>query len=182
MLDRIYSERPLQRDKHRKEGNKLDNIEYHRLASKYLSTVYKAAVNCCGNRDDADDAVQNTFLKLLKTDMVFESDEHAKRWLIRVAVNECKTMFRSFGRKKVSSIEELDTEPSYTDDHSGEELFTLLAKLPQNYRAVIHLYYYEGLTVTEIAETLGISQTNVQTRLMRARKKLEKIMKEEAWI
>ena len=91
-------------------------------------------------------------------------------------------MFRSFGRKKVTSIEEIEAEPSYTDEYSGEELFTLLAKLQQNYKAVIHLYYYERLTVTEIAQTLGISETNVQTRLMRARKKLEKIMKDEAWI
>lgn len=97
----------------------MDNMEYHRLASKYLPTVYKAAVNCCRNKEDADDAVQNTFLKLLKTDTVFESDEHVKSWLIRVAVNECKTMFRSFGRKKVTSLEELETEPSYTDDHCG---------------------------------------------------------------
>ena len=121
-------------------------------------------------------------MKLLKTDTVFESDEHVKSWLIRVAVKECKTMFRTFGRKKVTSLEELETEPSYTDEHCGEELSILLDKLPQNYRAVLHLYYYENFTVQEIAQTLGISQTNVQTQLMRARKKLEKIMKEEAWI
>ena len=160
----------------------MDNIEYHRLAAKYLDTVYKAARSCCKNQDDVDDAVQNTFLKLLKTNTVFENDDHVKYWLVRVAVNECKTMFRSFGRKKIVSIDDLEAEPSYTDEKSGEELFTLLANLPQNYRSVIHLYYYESFTVTEIARTLGISETNVQTRWMRARKKKEKIMKEEVWI
>ena len=159
----------------------MESSEYRRIAKKYLDDVYKAALSCCKNNADAEDAAQNAFLKLLKSDTEFTDDEHVKRWLIRVAVNECKSVFRSFGRKKVVSIEELETEPSYDED-TGSELFSMLAKLPQNYRAVIHLYYYEEYTVAEISQILGISQTNVQTRLMRARNKLEKTLKEEAWL
>ena len=159
----------------------MDANEYRRIARLYLDDIYKATLSCCKSKVDAEDAVQNAFLKLLNSDQTFTDDEHAKRWLIRVAVNECKSVWRSFGRKKVVSIEELDCEPSYDSD-SGEELFSVLAKLPQNYRSVIHLYYYEGYTVSEVSEILNISETNVQTRLMRARKKLESLLKEEAWV
>lgn len=159
----------------------MESDEYRRIANKYLNAVYKAALSCCRNNANAEDAAQNAFLKLMRTNIKFADDEHIKRWLIRVAVNECKTVWRSFSHKKVISIEELETEPSY-DKESAEELFSMLSKLPQNYRAVLHLYYYEDYNVKEIAEILNISETNVQTRLMRARKKLEEILKKEAWL
>ena len=159
----------------------MNSAEYRRIAKKYLDDIYKTTLSCCKNKADAEDATQNAFLKLLKSDIEFTDDEHIKRWLIRVAVNECKSMWRSFSRKKVISIEELDTEPSYNQE-SGSELFSMLAKLPKNYRSVIHLYYYEGYSVKEISQILDISETNVQTRLMRARKKLEEMLKKEAWV
>lgn len=157
----------------------MESSKYRRIAKKYLNDVYKAALSCCKNNADAEDAAQNAFLKLMKTDTEFTDDEHVKCWLIRVAVNECRSLWRSFGRKKVISIEELETEPSY-DQNSAGELFSLLSALPQSYRAVIHLYYYEGYSVKEISEILNITETNAQTRLMRARKKLQKMLNEEA--
>lgn len=174
---RYVYERPLVRNK--KEGLYLNSDEYRRIAKMYLNDIYKAALSCCKNKADAEDAAQSAFLKLLKSDVEFTDDEHVKRWLICVAVNECKSLWRSFSRKKVISIEELETEPYYNEE-SGGELFSILAKLPQNYCSVIHLYYYEGYNVKEISKILGISETNAQTRLMRARKKLEQILKKEA--
>lgn len=157
----------------------MDSNEYRRIANKYLNDVFKTTLSCCRNIANAEDATQNAFLKLMRTNKGFTDDEHIKRWLIRVAVNECKTMWRAFHKKKVISIEDLEIEPSYNEE-SAEELFSMLSKLPLNYRAVIHLYYYEGYNVKEISDILNISETNVQTRLMRARKKLEEILKKEA--
>ena len=157
----------------------MDAVKYHSICDRMIDDVYKAVLSCCKNKDDVDDAVQNAFLKLLKTDDEFSDDEHIKRWLIRVAINECKNTWRSFWHKNKVSFEDLETEPSYCDEIHGELLNTL-NMLPQNYRAVIHLYYYEGYDVREIAEILNITESNVQIRLMRARNKMKKLLETEA--
>lgn len=147
----------------------MDAQEYSRIVDRYLDDVYRAALSCCRCRDDAEDAVQNTFLKLLTTDTVFSDEDHIRCWLIRVAVNECRNSMSSFWRRNVSSFEELEMEPSaFTDDERW--LLDEIARLPKKYSAVIHLYYYEGYTCSEISDILHISESNVQTRLQRARK------------
>lgn len=161
----------------------LEPTEYDRIAEKYLDSVYRATLTYCKNKENAEDAVQNAFIKLFSTDTVFTDDEHIKKWLIRTAINDCKNVFVSFRSKKVISIDELDTEPSYIEhDADTNELFGIITTLPQNYRTVIYLYYYEGYSVKEIAEIVGTSESNVQNRLMRARKKLESMLKKEDWI
>ncbi|MGN0449085.1 MAG: RNA polymerase sigma factor [Ruminococcus sp.] len=150
----------------------METSEYIRIAEQYTDIVYRAAISYCKNKNDAEDAVQNTFVKLLKTDTEFNDDEHIRKWLIRVAVNECKNMWKSFWRRNVTSFEELEKEPEYIESDKTE-LFSEVMKLPQKYRVVLHLYYYEGYCVKEIAQLVGISESNVQTRLMRARNKLK---------
>lgn len=81
-------------------------------------------------------------------------------------------MWKSFWRRNVTSFEELEKEPEYIESDKTE-LFSEVMKLPQKYRVVLHLYYYEGYCVKEIAQLVGISESNVQTRLMRARNKLK---------
>ncbi len=159
----------------------MNSAEYRRISEKYINTVYKAALSCCKNKADAEDAVQNAFIKLLKTDTEFTDDEHIKKWLIRVAVNECKNVWKSFWHRNIVSFDELDKEPEYVENGQGE-LFSEIMKLPKKYSTVIHLYYYEGYSVKEISEILNISQSNVQIRLMRARNKLKEMLKEEAWL
>lgn len=159
----------------------MNSAEYRRISEKYIDTVYRAALSCCKNKADAEDAVQNAFMKLLKTDTEFTDDEHIKRWLIRVAVNECKNVWKSFRYRNIVSFEELEKEPEYFDS-SQSELFSEIMKLPKKYSTVIHLYYYEGYSVKEISEILNISQSNVQIRLMRARNKLKEMLKKEAWL
>lgn len=157
----------------------MESNEYRRIAETYLDDVYRAVFCCCGNRENAEDAVQNAFLKLFKAnELEFNDDEHIKRWLITVALNECKNVWKSFWNRNKVSFEDLDTEPAYHDD-IHEELIEALEKLPQNYRAVIHLYYYEEYSVKEIAEILGISESNVQVRLKRARDKMKVLIGEE---
>ena len=70
----------------------MTDNEFNRISEQYIDIVYRSAINICKNKSDAEDAVQNTFLKLLKSDIDFENEDHIRRWLIRVAVNECKNI------------------------------------------------------------------------------------------
>ena len=148
----------------------MDSKEYKRLADQYIDMVYRVALNGCKNKYDADDVVQNTFIKLLKCK--FDNDEHVRNWLIRVAVNECNSLWNSSWRKKVTSLDEREDEPAFTTPEKSE-LYDLVMKLPPKYRQVVYLYYYEEFSVKEVAEMVKISETAVQTRLQRARKKLK---------
>lgn len=158
----------------------MEASEFKRIAEQYTDIVYRSALSYCKNKNDAEDAVQNTFLKLLKTDLEFNDEDHIRKWLIRVAVNECKNIWKSFWRRNITSLDDIEKEPVYIESDK-EELFNEVMKLPQKYSVVIHLYYYEGYSVKEIAQILNISETNVQTRLMRARNKLREELK-GAWI
>lgn len=159
----------------------MDSADYHRIVDKYLDDVYRTILSCCKNKENAEDAVQNAFLKLmnLHPDKArFNDDEHIKRWLIRVSLNECKNTWKSFWNRNKVSFDELDTDPSYRDDtHAG--LNEVLDQLPPNYRAVIHLYYYDRYSVREVAAILGLSESNVQVRLKRARDKMKVLLKED---
>ena len=151
----------------------MNSKEYQRLADQYIDMVYRVALNGCKNKYDADDVVQNTFIKLLKCKKQFEYDEHVRNWLLRVAVNECNSIWNSSWRKKVVSLEESrEEEPAFSTSEKSE-LYDLVMKLSPKYRQVVYLYYYEEFSVKEVAEVLRISETAVQTRLQRARQKLK---------
>lgn len=161
------------------EEESMEASEYGRIAETYIDTVYRVALSNCKNSADAQDVVQNTFVKLLKSDIDFKDDEHIKRWLIKVTVNECRSMWRSFWRRNVDYIEEIVKEPEF-DTEEKSELYYAVMELPQKYRSVVHLYYYEDYSVKEISEILDIKETTIQTRLMRARKMLKQQLW-EAW-
>ena len=110
--------------------------------------------------------------------MKFTDDEHLKRWLIRVSLNECRNVWKSLWNRNKLSFDELDTDPAYRDE-THAELINILEQLPPNYKAVIHLYYYERYPVKDIADILNISEANVQIRLKRARDKMRVLLKEE---
>ncbi|MBQ8624090.1 MAG: sigma-70 family RNA polymerase sigma factor [Oscillospiraceae bacterium] len=153
--------------------------EYERLTKLYIDSVYRVALNGCKSPHDAEDVTQTTFLKLWQHKNGFEDDEHAKRWLIRVAVNECNTLWRSPWRKNTLPLEDLPKEPIFSSPEKSE-LYYAVKELPTKYRVVIYLYYFEGYSTKETADILGISKTAVQTRLLRARQYLKDRLK-EAW-
>ena len=146
----------------------MEAAEFNRIARKYTDVVFRATLSYCKNKNDAEDAVQNTFLKLLKSDTQFDDDEHIRKWLIRSAINECKNMWKSFWHKNVTSIDELNEEPSYIESEK-QELFSEVMKLPKKY------------SCKEIADILKISESGVQSRLLRARNTLKETLK-EAWL
>lgn len=148
------------------------------IVEKYLDTVYRVALSLTKSPADADDAVQQTFLKFLTKDVDFQDEEHVKRWLIRVCVNECNRMFSSFWRKKVDPLEAAG-EPVFQAEEQAE-LYEAVTSLPARCRIVVYLFYYEGYSSREIAELLHIREATVRTRLTRARKLLRTQLK-EAW-
>ena len=165
----------------------MDTTEVEIVAKKYLDTVYRVAINYAKNIQDAGNAVQNAFLKLLKTDTVFSDEEHIRKWLIKVTINECKSIWRRLSKHSVSSLDELydnGYEPqaaSYDEYHTADrarELWDAVMHLPAKYSIVVHLYYYEGYSVDEISKMAGISKSNVQIRLMRGRTMLKESLEE----
>ena len=155
----------------------MEKQEYERIVRVYIDDVFRTALACCRNRSEAEDAVQNTFLKLMTSAPNFTDEEHIRRWLIRVAVNESKNFLKSAWRRNVSYLDELENEP-VRDSSRDDGLLDVIGSLPVKYSSVLHLFYYEGYRCSEIAELLHISESNVQTRLMRARNMLKKQLEE----
>ncbi len=149
----------------------MDEKVYERIVEKYMDCIYKVALNACKNVADAEDIVQNTFEKLWRNNKKFETDEYLRKWLIRVTINECNSYFRTSWIKKRVSMEAVETLSFSTPEKT--DLFYALDKLVIKEREVIHLYYYEGYSVHEISEIMLMSETAIQTRLYRARKKLK---------
>ena len=153
----------------------MDNDELCIYIKLYHQTVYRAVLGYLHNASEAEDIVQETFVKLFNTNKRFQSDEHCKAWLIRVAINLSKNLLKSF---RYAHTEELD-EAMPIESKAEGELADALSALPPKYRAVIHLYYFEGYSAKEIAEILGLTVTTVTTRLARAREKLKALMTSE---
>ena len=157
----------------------MDAQEYESITTKYLDCIYRVAVNGCKNCTDAEDVVQNTFVKLWQKDEPFENEEHLRKWLIRVAVNECNSLWRSAWKRHTAYLEEMTHEPVFSTPERSN-LYFAVQELPLKYRQVVHLYYFEEYSTKEIADIMELSNTAVQTRLLRARQKLKEILK-EAW-
>lgn len=147
----------------------MDGKEAGRLAEKYAPAVYRLAYAHGGNAADAEDVMQDVFLRLLTKAPVFRDDDHAKAWLLRVAVNRARDLLRAARRQNVPL--EMAENVSAPERPAGETLQAVLA-LPSKLRLAVHLFYYEELPVKEIAAALGISQGAVKARLSRARKQL----------
>ena len=156
----------------------METQKYKEFVSEYANMVFKIAYNYCRNKYDAEDIVQNTFLKLLQYKGEFADGEHEKRWLIRVTVNESKNMCTSFWHKRIVSLEESKSDAEFSFENDEEsELYDAVMSLGEKYRIVVHLYYYEQYSIKEIADILKIKETTIQTRLMRARAKIKSMVK-----
>ncbi len=145
--------------------------------SMFRNTVFSVIFNYLKNTDDSSDIMQEVFIRLFRTDTEFETDEHMKAWLIRVAVNLSKNFLRDNKRRQA---ELLDEDIPYTDNSNDMDLIRLVAALPEKYRIPIHLHYYEGYQVNEIAQILQQPVSTVKVQLMRGRKMLKGSLETEA--
>lgn len=141
----------------------------------YSNMVYRLAFSQTRNKSSADDIYQEVFFRYIKKTPQFETENHRKAWLIRVTINCCKKMWTSSWRKKIVPLDETIVFETKEETNLHYEL----QKLPVKYRAVIHLFYYEDLSIEEISETLNQKPSTVRTQLTRARYKLKEILKED---
>ena len=142
------------------------------ITGKYGDRLYAAAFNVCRQCEDAEDAVQEGLLRLYKSDMEFESEEHLKAWLFKVTVNVAKSMRRSFWNRNRTSYEDYMDSLTF-EEPSDRTLMDAVLRLPEKYRIVVHLHYYEGYKTREIADILELSENTVKTRLLNSRKILK---------
>lgn len=128
------------------------------------------------NKTDAEDMTQNTFIKYLKYNPSFESSEHEKAWFIVTATNNCKNYFKTWWHKNAC----LDDEFEVAHHDKNDETLLLVLNLPNKYKQVIYMYYYEGYSTVEIAKLLNTKESTIRTHLLKGRQLLkEKIGSEE---
>lgn len=153
-------------------------IETGVLMDRYRDNLFAVAFNVCKNAADADDVVQDTFVQYHTQNRQFESEQHIKAWLIRVAINRSINVTRSLWRRSSLPLEDyMESLPFEAPEDST--LFAQVMALPEKYRVVIHLFYYEDYPVKDIAGILKVSENNVKVRLSRGRALLKKALKEE---
>lgn len=144
------------------------------LYQRHVKTVYRVCFAYMKNPADTEDAVQETFLRLIKSNPVFENQEHEKAWLIRASSNVCKNMLRPKWRKR-ESLQDHENLPT-GGEMEIDGVFEAVAALPDRYKTVVYLYYYEGYTSAEIARALGKPQSTIRNHLSEARTILKPIL------
>ena len=148
-----------------------------RIVADYSAMLLRLASARLDSPADAEDAVQEAFLRLLTARPVFRDGEHERAWLIRTTLQRASDIRRRAARREVPLEEAM--EASSAPEESGGELRSAVRALPEKYGAVIHLYYYEGYSIKEIAKLLGLPAATVGTRLARGRERLRQMLKED---
>lgn len=154
-------------------------IETSVVMETYKDSLFSVAFNLCRNAADAEDVVQETFLQYFTESKSFLNEQHIRAWLLRVAINKAKNVNRSFWRWKKVPLEEYMDSLTF-ETLEAENLFGAVMMLPEKYRIVIHLFYYEDYSAKEISEILHITEQNVKMRLSRGRKLLKEKL-EDIW-
>lgn len=153
------------------------------LIDRYGQTVLRTAYFYLKDKQKAEDICQEVFLKLFREDRAFESNDHEKAFILRMTINLCKDQLKSFWFKRI--VLDDSKEPGRVEDiaeqvadkEARKALFSRVMALPEAFKTVIILYYYEGLSTREIAELLSIPDATVRSRLKRARERLGKELK-----
>lgn len=146
-----------------------------RVVETYSSMLLRLACTRLDDPADAEDAVQEVFLRLLTARPVFRDAEHEKAWLIRTTLHRASDFRKAAARKNVP----LDEAAQAAEPDVENGLRAAVLALPEKYSAVVHLHYYEGYSIKEIAKLLGIPAATVGTRLARGRERLRQMLKEE---
>lgn len=145
------------------------------VLTRYSNMVYRLALSRTRNIADAEDVLQEVFLRLIHKKPEFENEEHRKAWLIRVTVNcSSKLLTSAWFRRTVPLEEELKFQTKEKSD-----VYYAVMELPLKYRTVIHLYHYEDLSISQISDILTINESTIKSQLLRARQLLKTKLKGE---
>ncbi|WP_300627238.1 sigma-70 family RNA polymerase sigma factor [uncultured Thomasclavelia sp.] len=145
--------------------------EVNRVIELYGDTVRRLCMIYLKNYADTEDIFQNVFLKYATSSIKFENDEHEKAWFIRVTINKCKDLLKSFFKNRTVSLDDIVEKPEAIPSDYREVLEAVLS-LPQKYRNVVYLHYYEGYSAPQISHILGKNVNTVYTLLTRSKKML----------
>ncbi|WP_243428293.1 RNA polymerase sigma factor [Clostridium rhizosphaerae] len=150
--------------------SKYKTDDFAQKYNLYSDMIFKVCMVYLGNKEDAEEAIQEAFFKLIYKSPQFVDEEHEKAWLIRVTINICKDMLRSVWHKRVFKQEDIE---SYYDNSNDMNVMEEILKLSSKYKDVIYLYYFEDYSVKYISEILNISESAVKMRLKRGRHTLK---------
>ena len=154
----------------------MEKIHMEQAYEKYSDVVFRTAYSLLKNISEAEDITSEIFIKYFTCGKEFENEEHEKAWLIRITINRCKDLFRSFRIKNRISMEEYK---AYCETSDETAVIEAVMSLPEKYRIVIHLFYFEGYSTEEIGKIVGKRSNTVRTRLSRARTMLKELLGEE---
>lgn len=154
------------------QTNSINTVEV--IMKKYGDMVYQLALSQTKNKANAEDVFQEVFLKLIEKNIDFESEEHLKALLIRMTVNKCKDLWKSAWFRYTKSYEISEDTRSYPmEEEKNSEIYQSVLSLPEKYRVIIHLFYYENMSIEEIGNSLSMKYGTVASKLSRARKLLK---------
>jgi RNA polymerase sigma-70 factor (ECF subfamily) len=147
----------------------------HYLIEKYSDMLIRISYSYMKNLNDAEDIIQEVFIKLLEKQPDFESTEHEKAWLIRIAINLSKDKLKSAYFRNTTALEDDFVDTTEEDN----EIIHAVLNLPVKYRSIILLYYYEDYSISEISNILNIKESTIGSQLSRGRKLLKSMLKED---
>lgn len=153
------------------EGFRLNAVE---VIKEYSDMVFRLAFARTGNQSDAQDVMQEVFLKYIQEEKTFEDKEHLKAWLIRVTINTAKNLVISAWHQRTAQLEEADAVVVEIKEKSS--VYYAMLELPEKYRDILHLFYYEDYSIEEISRILEMNESTVKSRLRRGRQKLKEIL------
>jgi len=148
------------------------------IYSRHVDTVYRVCLSYVKTKADTEDCVSDTFMKLIKAAPQFDSQEHEKHWLIRVAINTCKDSLKKTTALPYEELESL----AAPDTTQNREIMDAVRSLPEDCRSVVYLYFYEGYTLDEVAKIVKLSKSTVRRNLEKAKGLLREILEEGAYL
>lgn len=159
------------------DNNFIQDISVEELLERYSSMVFRLAFSKTKNKNDAEDITQEVFLKYMKSNKQFNDEEHRKAWLLKVTINESKTLLMSAWFRRTTKME--DADDIVTELNEKSEVYYAVLKLPAKYRQIVHLFYYEDMSIESISEITGIKASTIKSQLHRARLMMKESLKED---
>jgi len=155
-------------------GNReSEPTDFETLYNRYGEMLFRVCFSMLRSREDAEDAVQDVFLKYFTDPKAFNDPEHEKAWFIRVTTNYCKDVMRKRTVRSAVGLDEINELEDYGIEKDSGEVLNSIFALPEKYRTVFVLHYLEEISVADVAKSLGLSQSAVKMRLSRGREILK---------
>jgi len=164
------------------EELRLESNSAEKLIEKYNGMVYRLALSHIGNKTDAEDVMQEVFMRFVRRKPHFNDHEHEKAWFLRTTINAAKSFRSSLWRRNAVLMPASEINAKSTDDYSDfTKISCAVFKLDSKKRTCIHLFYYEDFSVAKIAEITGFNESTVRSHLKRAREKLKQMLGDEVF-